>query len=212
MSKVRTTLTIDESVMKAVKMRAARTGRGDSSMIEESLRRDLGLVLFERMWEHNQLSEEEATTSLRGSTQDAPPPLTRARGPDPNVIISGPLPPAGTPAEVLRPFERGEFELIASQALLEELGRALGYSKLRAHIGNEDALLSFAGRVKRRRWRRPRERRHWCAPLIRATTISSLSPPLTAPRWSPATSICSASRARSQCSRRVTFCRLLPEA
>jgi hypothetical protein len=39
MSKVRTTLTIDESVMRAVKMRAARTGRGDSQVIEESLRR-----------------------------------------------------------------------------------------------------------------------------------------------------------------------------
>jgi hypothetical protein len=61
MSKVRTTLTIDESVLKAVKLRAARTGRGDSSVIEESLRRDLGLDLLERLWERNQLSEEEAT-------------------------------------------------------------------------------------------------------------------------------------------------------
>jgi hypothetical protein len=61
MSKVRTTLTIDESVLKAVKMRAARTGRGDSSVIEESLRRDLGLDLLERLWERNQLSEDEAT-------------------------------------------------------------------------------------------------------------------------------------------------------
>jgi hypothetical protein len=41
MPKVRTTLTIDESVMRAVKLRAARTGRGDSNVIEESLRRDL---------------------------------------------------------------------------------------------------------------------------------------------------------------------------
>jgi hypothetical protein len=62
MTKVRTTLTIDESVMKAVKLRAARTGRGDSNVIEESLRRDLGLDLLERLWERNQLSEEEATT------------------------------------------------------------------------------------------------------------------------------------------------------
>jgi hypothetical protein len=61
MSKVRTTLTIDESVLKAVKMRAARTGQGDSSVIEESLRRDLGLDLLERLWERNQLSEDEAT-------------------------------------------------------------------------------------------------------------------------------------------------------
>ena len=61
MSKVRTTLTIDGSVMKAVKIRAARTGRGDSEVIEEALRRDLGLDLLERLWERNQLPEEDAT-------------------------------------------------------------------------------------------------------------------------------------------------------
>jgi hypothetical protein len=61
MPKVRTTLTIDESVMRAVKLRAARTGRGDSNVIEESLRRDLDLDLLDRLWERNQLSEEDAT-------------------------------------------------------------------------------------------------------------------------------------------------------
>jgi hypothetical protein len=61
MAKVRTTLTIDDSVMKAVKIRAARTGRGDSEVIEESLRRDLGLDLLERLWERNRLSEAQAT-------------------------------------------------------------------------------------------------------------------------------------------------------
>jgi ribbon-helix-helix CopG family protein len=61
MAKVRTTLTIDNSVMKAVKIRAARTGRGDSEVIEDALRRDLGLDLVERLWERNQLSEDEAT-------------------------------------------------------------------------------------------------------------------------------------------------------
>jgi hypothetical protein len=61
MSKVRTTLTIDESVMRAVKLRAARTGRGDSQVIEDSLRRDLGLDLLERLWERNNLSEGDAT-------------------------------------------------------------------------------------------------------------------------------------------------------
>ncbi len=61
MSKVRTTLTIDEAVLKAVRMRAARLGRGDSEVIEESLRRDLGLDLLERLWEHNTLSEADAT-------------------------------------------------------------------------------------------------------------------------------------------------------
>jgi hypothetical protein len=61
MSKVRTTLTIDESVMKAVKMRAACTGRGDSQVIEESLRRDMGLDLLERLWQRNDLPERDAT-------------------------------------------------------------------------------------------------------------------------------------------------------
>jgi hypothetical protein len=38
-AKVRTMLTIDEDVLKWVKIRAARTGVSDSAVIEESLRR-----------------------------------------------------------------------------------------------------------------------------------------------------------------------------
>ncbi len=60
MSKVRTTLTVDEDVMRAVKIAAARSGKGDSQVIEEALRRDLGLDLFERIWERNKMSEEDA--------------------------------------------------------------------------------------------------------------------------------------------------------
>lgn len=60
MSKVRTTLTIDESVMRAVKLRAARTGRGDSQVIEESLRRDMGLDLLDRLWQQSDMSETDA--------------------------------------------------------------------------------------------------------------------------------------------------------
>lgn len=60
MAKVRTTLTVDDSVLKAVKVKAARTGRGDSEVIEEALRRDLGLDLLERLWEGSRLSEAEA--------------------------------------------------------------------------------------------------------------------------------------------------------
>ena len=61
MPKVRTTLTIEEEVLRAVRVRAARTGKGDSAVIEEALRRDLGLDLLEELWDRNQLSEEEAT-------------------------------------------------------------------------------------------------------------------------------------------------------
>jgi hypothetical protein len=61
MSKVRTTLTVDAEVLRAVKIRAARSGKGDSEVIEEALRRDLGLDLLERLWARNQLTEAEAT-------------------------------------------------------------------------------------------------------------------------------------------------------
>jgi hypothetical protein len=60
-AKTRTTLTIDEDVLRAVKVRAARTGKGDSEVIEEALRRELGLDLLDRLWRRNELSEEEAT-------------------------------------------------------------------------------------------------------------------------------------------------------
>lgn len=60
MSKTRTTLTIDEDVLRAVKVRAARTGKGESEVIEEAVRRDLGLDLMERLWARNDLTEDEA--------------------------------------------------------------------------------------------------------------------------------------------------------
>lgn len=60
MKKVRTTLTIDEDVLRAVKVRAARSGKGDSQVIEEALRRELGLDLLERLWSRSDLSEEES--------------------------------------------------------------------------------------------------------------------------------------------------------
>lgn len=60
MTKTRTTLTIDEEVLKAVKVRAARSGKGESEVIEEAVRRDLGLDLMERLWARNDMSEEDA--------------------------------------------------------------------------------------------------------------------------------------------------------
>jgi hypothetical protein len=60
MAKVRTTVTLDDEVLKWVKVRAARLGVADSQVIEESLRRDLGLALMERLWGGDQMSEDEA--------------------------------------------------------------------------------------------------------------------------------------------------------
>jgi len=60
MAKVRTTVTLDDEVLRAVKIKAARLGRGDSEVIEASLRRDLGLDILDQLWAKNDLSEAEA--------------------------------------------------------------------------------------------------------------------------------------------------------
>ncbi len=60
MAKVRTTVTLDQDVLRWVKVRAARQGKGDSEVIEEALRRDLGLDLLERLWAKNRMDEDEA--------------------------------------------------------------------------------------------------------------------------------------------------------
>ena len=53
-------MTLDERVLRAVRVKAARTGRRDSDVIEEALRRDLGLELLERIWETADMDEDEA--------------------------------------------------------------------------------------------------------------------------------------------------------
>jgi len=67
---------------------------------------------------------------------------------DPNVIISALLSRDGTPAEVLRAWLEGRFELVVSPLLLEELERALAYPKLRERIQPDEAeaLVAWLGR------------------------------------------------------------------
>lgn len=71
MTKTRTTLTIDEEVLRAVKVRAARTGKGESEVIEEAVRRDLGLDLMERLWSRNDMPEDEAMRLALEAQEDA---------------------------------------------------------------------------------------------------------------------------------------------
>lgn len=79
MAKVRTTLTIDEDVLKWVKIRAARTGVSDSAVIEESLRRDLKLDVLDALWANATMSEAKAT-ELALEAQHATRPHRRASG------------------------------------------------------------------------------------------------------------------------------------
>jgi uncharacterized protein len=58
---------------------------------------------------------------------------------DPNVLIAALLSPRGTPATLIVRWLAGDFELVVSEHLLEELSRALAYPKIRARISDEDA-------------------------------------------------------------------------
>lgn len=60
MAKVRTTRTIDEGVMKMVRIHAVRTGKGDSEVIEAALREHLGLDFLDRLWARDGLPDDEA--------------------------------------------------------------------------------------------------------------------------------------------------------
>lgn len=60
MPKQRTTVTLDERVLRAVRVKAARTGRRDSDVIEEALRRDLGFELLDQIWAKADMDEDEA--------------------------------------------------------------------------------------------------------------------------------------------------------
>jgi ribbon-helix-helix CopG family protein len=60
MAKVPTTLMIDEEILRAVKARSARTGQPVTEVIEEVLRRELGLDLLDRLWQGEDLGDEAA--------------------------------------------------------------------------------------------------------------------------------------------------------
>ena len=69
---------------------------------------------------------------------------------DPNVIISAALSPGGSPGRLFRYWFEGAYDLVVSPLLLDELGPALGYSKLRDQVPTNEAkelleLLSRAG-------------------------------------------------------------------
>ncbi|MFT5564010.1 MAG: hypothetical protein ACI970_000730 [Myxococcota bacterium] len=65
----RTTITIAEDVLRAVRLRAARTGQRDSQVIEAALRRDLGLDLLDELWAGAELDEDEAMALAREAQQ-----------------------------------------------------------------------------------------------------------------------------------------------
>jgi putative PIN family toxin of toxin-antitoxin system len=60
---------------------------------------------------------------------------------DTNVIVSAFLSPTGPPAQLLTLLEQEAFELLVSEPILAEYQRALGYRKVRARHGMDNATL-----------------------------------------------------------------------
>lgn len=58
MAKVKTTLSLDEKLMRHIRVRAARTGRTQSDVLEQALREGLGVI--DRIRSKNGADEEEA--------------------------------------------------------------------------------------------------------------------------------------------------------
>ena len=71
MAKVRTTLTIDEDVLRAVKLRAAASGTGESKVIEDAVRRDLGLDTLTELLSKVEPMSERAAMDLVLEAQNA---------------------------------------------------------------------------------------------------------------------------------------------
>lgn len=68
MAKVKTTLSLDESLMRHLRVRAARTGRTQSDVLEQALREGLGVI--DRIRSRNQVSEEEALDAASQAVHD----------------------------------------------------------------------------------------------------------------------------------------------
>ena len=71
MPKLRTTVTLDERVLRAVRVTAARSGRRDSDVMEEAIRRGLRLDVFDGLWERAELDEDEALALAVEAQHDA---------------------------------------------------------------------------------------------------------------------------------------------
>jgi hypothetical protein len=59
-SKRKATFYVDEDVLRATRVRAARSDQRDSDVVEQALRAFLGFDLVERVWARSDLSEDEA--------------------------------------------------------------------------------------------------------------------------------------------------------
>jgi len=62
MIRKKTTIYIDEGVLRSAKIMAAREGKKEYQIVEEALRKYLGLEVMEKVWARSKLKEAEAPT------------------------------------------------------------------------------------------------------------------------------------------------------
>ena len=60
MGRKKTTVYVDEELLREAKVFGARTGRTDSEVMEAALRRFLGIEVLDRVWSKSDLTEEQA--------------------------------------------------------------------------------------------------------------------------------------------------------
>jgi hypothetical protein len=75
MARRKTTVYLDEDVLRASRVLAARTGQHEYEIVNAALRSFLGLAAVERVWARSHLSEQEASalasSELRAMREEA---------------------------------------------------------------------------------------------------------------------------------------------
>ncbi len=79
-SKRKVTLYVDEDVMRAARVRAARTDKRDSEVVEEALRAYLGFTAIAGVWARSDLTEDDAVRLAVEETHAARAEKRAARG------------------------------------------------------------------------------------------------------------------------------------
>ena len=79
-TKRKVTLYVDEDVLRAARVRAARTDKRDSEVVEAALRSYLGFDVVEQIWARSDLGEDEAMQVAVDETHAARAEKRAARG------------------------------------------------------------------------------------------------------------------------------------
>lgn len=61
---------------------------------------------------------------------------------DTNVLLSGLMKPDGVPGKIVRAWRAAQFDLVLSEAMLDEIGRALAYPKIRRRLNWDQETIS----------------------------------------------------------------------